>query len=226
MVVSQYRRVRAEAQQKDVVCNKTVFRRSRVSEAKWSPLNDVAELFTGYPFRAAVRNAPGGTLPVVQLQDLAFPAGDLPESIVRVSNADGRYDNYLLEPTDLLFQARGARHAAALVRLKQPAISLPGLHIIRPDPKRVLPEYLVWCINHPSTQAAIAALAQGTHQPFVSKQSLAKVQIPVPPMTTQHQIAEIDQLRAEERRLAAELAEAKDTLVHSATWQVATGQGT
>jgi restriction endonuclease S subunit len=113
-----------------------------------------------------------------------------------------------------------------LVRLKGPVISLPGLHIIRPDPNDVLPEYLAWCINHPNTQAAIAAAAQGTHQPFVSKQSLAKVQIPVPTMAIQRQIAEIDRLRAEERRLALELAEAKDALVHSTTWTAVTSEET
>lgn len=197
-----------------------------MSEVKWSPLGAVAGLFTGYPFRTAVRNEPGGTLPAVQLQDLAFRGDELPESVVRVSNADGRYDDYLLEPTDLLFQARGSRHAAELVRMKGPVISLPGLHIIRSDPNRVLPEYLAWCINHPNTQAAIAAVAQGTHQPFVSKQSLTKLRIPVPTLAIQRQIAEIDRLRAEERRLAAELAEAKDMLVHGVTWRAVTGKET
>lgn len=194
-----------------------------MSKTRWRPLAEIAELLTGYPFRTSVRNEPGGTLPVIQLQDLATAEGNFPESVVRVSNHDGQYDRYLLQPTDLLFQARGMKHAAAVVRLQRPMISLPGLHIIRPDMNAVIPDYLAWCINHPTMQAAIASVAQGTHQPFVPKQSLAKLQIPVPPLDTQRHIAEIDRLRAEEGRLAEELAKANDALIQSATWRAAIG---
>src|SRR6202011_2039090 len=110
------------------------------------------------------------------------------------------------------------KHAVGVVALSRPAISVPGLHVIRPDKKRVLPHYLMWCINHPRTQAAIAAVAQGTHAPFVSKQSLGRVRVPLPPLAVQHRIVEVNRLRENERQLAAQLSQAQDSLVASATW--------
>src|SRR5581483_64176 len=103
-----------------------------MSETRWIELSRLAELLTAYPFRTSVRSEPGGNIPVIQLQDLATPDGGLPESVVRVANLDGRYDKHFLQPTDLLFQARGHKHAAAVVRLEHRMISMPGLHIIRP----------------------------------------------------------------------------------------------
>ena len=194
-----------------------------MSETRWIELSRLAELLTAYPFRASVRSEPGGNIPVIQLQDLATPDGGLPESVVRVANLDGRYDKHFLQPTDLLFQARGHKHAAAVVRLEHRMISMPGLHIIRPKVDAMLPDYLAWCLNHPRIQAAIATVGQGTHQPFVSKQSLAKVMIPAPPIETQRRIAETARLWAKERLLAAQLIEAKDALVDSATWHAAVG---
>lgn len=193
-----------------------------MSKTRWIELSRLAELLTAYPFRASVRSEPGGDIPIIQLQDLATSDGRLPESVVRVTNPDGRYDKHFLQPTDLLFQARGYKHAAAVVRLERRMISMPGLHIIRPKADAV-PDYLAWCLNHPRIQATIATVGQGTHQPFVSKQSLAKLAIPVPPIGTQRRIAEIARLRAQERLLAAQLTEAKDALVDSATWHAAVG---
>jgi hypothetical protein len=88
----------------------------------------------------------------------------------------------------VVIQARGFRHPAALVQLDVPAISAPGLHLLRPDLEQITSSYLVWCLNHPKTQAAIAAVAQGTHAPFIAKQAMARVEIPVPPLATQHRV--------------------------------------
>jgi hypothetical protein len=187
----------------------------------WPELKSVAELSSGYPFRSAVRPEPGGDIAVVQLYDLASPDISLSESVARVSNFEGKYQRYLLRVGDVLFQARGSVHRAAVVLLNTPAISSPGLHVLRPRTNLILSDYLAWCVNHPRIQAAIATVAQGTHAPFVSKQSLGALQIPMPPLAVQHRIAEVSRLRDRERQLAARLSEAQDSLVDGATWQAA-----
>jgi hypothetical protein len=187
----------------------------------WMPLSAVASLFVTYPFRGAVKSEPGGAVAVVQLQNVGKGDQALDDSVARVDNRDGKYDRYLLIPGDVVIQARGFRHPAALVQLDVPAISAPGLHLLRPDLEQITSSYLVWCLNHPKTQAAIAAVAQGTHAPFIAKQAMARVEIPVPPLATQHRVAEVDRLRQIERDLAARVAAARDSFVDGATWQAA-----
>jgi Type I restriction modification DNA specificity domain len=190
---------------------------------KWSQLNSVAELLGGYPFRSAVRSEPGGEIAVVQLQDLATPGVSLPASVPCVSNESGRYERYLLRVGDVLFQARGWAHPAATVAADIPAISSPGLYVLRPRAELVLADYLAWCINHPKIQAAIGKVAQGTHAPFVAKQSLGLLEIPLPPLSVQHRIAEADRCRANDRLLTAALLKARETVVDGVTWEAAVG---
>jgi hypothetical protein len=174
-----------------------------------------------HPFRAAIRSEPGGDLAVIQLQDAARAAHELGESVPRLCNRDNIYDKHLLKHGDVLIQARGFRNPAAVVAVEFPAISAPGLHVLRPDPEQVLPEYLAWCLNHSKTQAVIASVAQGSHAPFIAKQTLARVQIPVPPLPVQAQIVGVDQLRRQQRQVALELVEERDLVANERAWQAA-----
>jgi hypothetical protein len=187
----------------------------------WVPLGSAAALAGGYPFRGAVRSEPGGDVAVVQLQEASQADGEPHPSVPRMSNRDHKYDRHLLNPGDVLIQARGHRNPAAVVRLGAPAISAPGLHVLRPHTDRLTSSYLVWCLNHPKTQAAIASVAQGTHAPFISKQALSSLLIPVPPLAVQQRIAEVDGLRGHERLLVAQLEAAQDSLVNGVTWEAA-----
>jgi hypothetical protein len=195
-----------------------------MSEMSWIELGQIAELLTGYPFRAGLPAVPDGDLAVVQLHHVAEPGRPLPKSVIRVSNQGGRYDRYLLKINDILFHARGLRHPAGVINPLEPAISAPGLYVIRPDPERVIPQYLAWCINHPQLQSAIAAVAQGTHAPFVSKKAMAAIRVPLPRHGTQRDVVQIQELRETERWTAERLSRAQDSLVHSATWRTAIGE--
>lgn len=191
------------------------------ARAEWAALNQVADLSGGYPFRSAVRTQAGGTIAVVQLQEASRLADELGESVPWVTNEEGKLNRFFLRRDDVLIQARGFRHPAAMVMLEVPAISAPGLHMLRPRAGRITSGYLAWCLNHPKIQTAIAALAQGSHAPFIAVRTLGTVPIPVPPIAVQRRIAEVDELRRHERELAAQLAAAQDDLVNAATWEAA-----
>ena len=185
-------------------------------------LTQVIDFIGAYPFRAAVRSESDGDVAVIQMADASLaPHQDLGRTVPLLRNQEGKFNRYLLKPGDVLIQARGFRNPAALVSLGSPAIAAPGLHALRSRPKHILPEYLHWCLNHPKIQSAMAEVAQGTHAPFISKQSLMKVQIPVPSLTVQHNIVHVDQLRQNERQLAEQLAAARDQLVNETTWRAA-----
>lgn len=188
----------------------------------WTQISAIATYIGSYPFRGAVRTEPGGVIAVVQLKD-AGSSDDLGPAIPRVANQDGKYDRYLLQPGDVLVQARSTRrHLAGLVHLQEPAIAAPGLHALRPNPGSLTSAYLTWCLNHPKTQAAIAAVAQGTHAPLLSKQALMDLRIPLPSPLEQQRIADVITTREHERQLVARLEARKDELLNARTWDAAT----
>jgi restriction endonuclease S subunit len=188
----------------------------------WRYLADVADVFTGYPFRGKVYPEEGGDLAVVQIKDVDAAAGLRLENLIMLRDERGKYGRYLLEAGDVLFQSRGNHHPVAVVRDGMHGIAALGLHIIRPNKKHLRPEYLAWFMNYPQTQAKLKDAARGSYIPFVAKGDLAAFSIPIPSLEVQDRIGRIDQLRRQERQLVSRLNELMQEHTNAATWVAAT----
>ena len=181
-------------------------------------LGTVADISTGYPFRTRVEPEEGGDLVLVQIRDLDGAEGFTTIGTIMLRSDHGKYQRYLLEAGDLLFQSRGSRHPVAMIKAGTRGIAAPGLHVIRPYAAHVLPQYLAWWLNHPTSQLRIREdLARGSYVPFVSKRDLEGLQVPVPSLQTQQRIVEVDELRRTELRLSGRLNELTQQLVDAAT---------
>jgi hypothetical protein len=191
-----------------------------------TPLGTIAEVSTGYPFRTRVEPEEGGDLILVQIRDLDGAEGFTTAGTIMLRSDHGKYQRYLLEAGDLLFQSRGSRHPAVMIKAGTRGVAAPGLHVIRPHTAQVLPEYLAWWLNHPTSQLRIREdLARGSYVPFVSKRDLERLQVPVPSLSTQKQIVEVDALHRTELRLCARLEKLTQQLVDAATLTAAMSKG-
>jgi restriction endonuclease S subunit len=183
-----------------------------------TPLGNVADVSTGYAFRKKVQPEEGGDVVLVQLKDMDGAEGVSGAGTVTLRNEGGKYERYLLQAGDLLFQSRGSRHPVAIVEAGIRGIAATGLHTIRPDARRVRPDYLAWWLNQPTSQAKFKNdLARGTYIPFVSKADLLAFHVPVPSLDVQRQIVEVDRLRRQERALREQLDTLTQQLVDGAT---------
>jgi len=81
-------------------------------------------------------------------------------------------------------------------------IAAAPLMLLRVSDDRVIPAYVRWFINHPKTQASLSNLAAGTYVQTVGKAGLEGLEIPVPPLERQRQIAELADLAAQEQKLS------------------------
>ena len=86
-------------------------------------------------------------------------------------------------------------------------------YILRPDPSRVLPEYLAWFINQPPAQAFLAQQSRGTLVKLLPKSVFEELEVPVPPLAVQRQVMDIEHLRAREEGLLKRLIAARRRLV-------------
>lgn len=185
-----------------------------------SRLADVADVRTGYPFRGKVMDDPNGEVAVVQMKDVN-DGGRLDASgclRIREEPAHGRH---FLKQGDVLLQSRGAKFPAGVVDVEIHGIAALGLHVLRPGPE-LLPAYLAWVMNHPTTRESLRGIARGSYIPFLSKADLANLEIPVPPLRTQQKIVEVATLEREAARLASDLQNMQNEYAAAITWRAAT----
>ena len=183
-------------------------RRNAVSTI--SVLGEVAEVQMGYPFRSRLEHEPLGDVAVIQMKDIDDTNLLHPEQATRVTLPHGKA-RHLLRTGDLVFRSRGRSNGAAhVVKELGPAVLAAPMLLVRP--RKVLPEYLCWFLNAPSTQAQLAAVAEGTSVRMISAEALKSLPVPVPPLDLQRRIAEISALAQQEHTLLAEIAALRQRL--------------
>ncbi len=179
-------------------------------------LGDLADVRAGYLTREAVRNNPAGTHCLLQIRDFnrertAVNAADM----VRIS-PESRASVCPLQPGEVVFLAKGANNFAAVVSdLPAPTLAASYFFILRPVPA-VLSGYLAWFLNHESTRALLTRLATtGAHMPIIRRDVLEAIEIPLPPITVQKAVADLDSLRLQEQALLSDLARKHQELISS-----------
>lgn len=158
----------------------------------------------GYSFRARLEHDPEGDVAVIQMKDIDEANLLRAEKAIRVALPKGK-THHLLREGDLLFRSRGRSNGAAMVPSDiPPAVLAAPMLLIRP--RKVLPNYLCWFINAPSTQAQLSAHAEGTSVRMISAEALKALQIPLPPVEMQQRIVQAALLAEQEQSLLTRIA--------------------
>src|SRR5207247_1461854 len=107
-------------------------------------LKDVAEIRTGYPFRAKVEPVPQGSHAVIQIKDFDPDRRLLTEGLDRVQFTKP-VDKHLVREGDVLFLSRGHRPFASAVPAGLPAtVAASYFFVLKVTDKDVSPDYLAW----------------------------------------------------------------------------------
>lgn len=135
-------------------------------------------------------------------------------------NFTGDVSRLQLEAGDLLFRPRGVSTQAIYVEsVVQPCIlAAPLVRIRIKNPKQTYGWYLHWLLNSPAVQRDINAQARGSMIRMVSMESLRNLQIPMPPIRVQREIAEVARLLREERALSEALMEKNKAYAEQVLW--------
>lgn len=144
---------------------------------------------------------------IVYLQAKHFDeAGNLRGSLHPDIKADYITEKHLLRTGDILFAAKGTKNFATVFEnLNKPTVASTSFFVIRLTQKNVNPHFLVWYLNHPSTQKLLKGKAIGTSIVSISKAVLEEMEIPVPDIKTQKTILQIAKLRNEEINLKQQI---------------------
>lgn len=170
-------------------------------------LKDVATVFMGATFRSRCEPSSTGNVQLIQMKDLKGDNFVHLDSAIRVDFIKPR-GNHLAQVNDIIFRSRGQVHTAALIaeNVKDAIVAAP-LFRIRVDSKVILPEYLLWWINQPSTQRALGRNLQGSAVMMIDKKALEYLEVIVPPLEQQRKIATLFSLSNREQRLLENIKE-------------------
>lgn len=147
---------------------------------------------------------------IVYLQAKHFDINGKLNSILHPDLKQGNLtEKHLLGEGDILFAAKGTKNFAALYENeKQPAVASTSFFVIRIQGgfrNKILPEFLVWLINHPNLQNFLKAKAIGTSIVSISKTVLEELEISIPNLQTQKAILKIKELRNTEIKLKQQI---------------------
>lgn len=123
---------------------------------------------------------------------------------------------YQVSRGDILVVARGQDHRAHHIDQDLTnALAAATFYIVRPNPSRVLPGFLAWWLNLPRVQAQIAARSQGTNIALISREELASLHVPTPPLPMQLNIDRVASLWRKKKSLQSHLDEKREHYIHA-----------
>jgi hypothetical protein len=169
-------------------------------------LKEIAEVKMGVSFRMRLEPDPTGEIAVIQMKDIDDTTLLHAEDLIRVRMPDYKKESHFVQKGELLFRSRGLTNTTSLVATDLPHTVLAApMILIRVNMDILMPVYLQWFLNLPTTQATLAKKAEGTSVRMISKATLDTLEIPTPPLVRQKEIVEFANLVAEEERLTQEL---------------------
>lgn len=123
-------------------------------------------------------------------------------------------EKHFLTKGDVLFSSKGFRNFAVTINDEMlPAVASTSFFVIRITNDKILPEYLKWYLNQPSSLQVLSAFARGTAIPSITKGVLGDLEISIPSIEKQKMILKIDNLTSHEKRLKLKITSLREAQI-------------
>lgn len=178
----------------------------------------------GYTFRGSLKESTQGNTAIIQMKD-ASQEGVAQISQFARAQLEQLPEHYLLRPGDLIFRSRGLVNTTALIcgPLERTICIAPLMFIRVTATDTTLPAYLQWFINLATTQETMSAYARGTIVRMISAESMAGLEVVLPPLERQAKIIATIELNQQILALETTLANRRKSYTEEALLQFAKG---
>jgi restriction endonuclease S subunit len=124
-----------------------------------------------------------------------------------------KLQKYFLQKGDVLVASKGYDHfAVAYKEIIKPAVASSMFIVLRIENKElVLPEFLVWFLNHAKTQTILSGTSKGTDLPSLRKNDIGDLEITLPTIQIQKLILKVHALRQKEKALKKQIETLRET---------------
>jgi len=177
-------------------------------------LASIADIQVGYQARSGIQNESDGTYRLIQGKDFDSSHNLKIDNIKRF-NPERIPQIYSVIKGDILFQARGLEHFAyCLTDSLENTVAAGTFYIIRVKNNNVLPRYLAWWINQVPARSYLQSQAGETSISYVSKFTISKLTVKIPPIEVQANIVKVMALWQCEKELHDQYENLKDRMIN------------
>ena len=185
-------------------------------------LKNIASVQMGYSFRSGLKPEQTGNIAVIQMKDLTEDNLVDQHSLLLIKLNDFK-EHHKAELNDLVFRSRGQTNTAALIDVNiGPSVVAAPLLRIRIEKNSILPAYLCWFINQPSSQMFIQSKSNSSAMRMTGKSVLEDLEIVLPSIEIQQQIITLEKLSSQEQHLMSKLCNKKRQLMNKILIELAT----
>jgi len=180
---------------------------------KDASLKTLMDIQMGYQAKAKIKEEARGTHRLIQSKDFdsfhRLRSGNLTTFF-----PERKPETYSVRKGDVLFQARGVVHFAYCIEddLKD-TLAAGSFYILRTKNENLLPQYLAWWLNQSKAQAYFQSQARGAGMSFISKSTLSRLQVQIPPLSVQKKVVKMVTLAKHEQFLLDRLSSLRSRLV-------------
>lgn len=171
-------------------------------------LDSIAEIRMGATMRGrdATRPVPDGRFSFIRNGDISQDGSFDQDNLVRIDPNEPFNESLILKEGDVLFPNRGTRTTAlAFPGSESPTIVGSQFFILRPNPKKVWPEYLAWFLRSETAHQHFEGRRKGSYVQIIQSKDLGELNIPLPPLSAQRTVVETARLAHQERILSEKL---------------------
>lgn len=196
-------------------------------------LSDVAEIRTGFTFREKVEELQTGNAHIVQIKDVrslrdqtysqSLYSDDLPRiNMPAKINAPLNIGSVLLPSRGEYYRAfyfLGRRDKS----LDLPVIASSQFLILIPKTEELLPEYLCWYLNQPTTQHELSNKSQGSNIPMLTITKVSSLELELLSLEKQKQIIQLNYIWEQEQALTQKLLQNREQMMRGMFQQLLKG---
>jgi len=161
-------------------------------------LEDVATVRAGIPSREIDRPSDDGVIPVKVIN----PAALVGTYLSKVEGEDASLlgpvaTRHGLKEGDILTPSRGVFRASLLEKEPEQLsggfqlVAGPLCHVVRVDDAKADPAYVAWVLCTPTVRAKMTSTARGAAVRLYSRDALAEIDFPLPPLDMQRKLARV-----------------------------------
>lgn len=170
-------------------------------------LSEVVNIKSGFQGRPSA----GNIFRQIKLKDVD-KEGNIDFKNLTEFECENMPSRFLLKANDIIFKAKCAENSAALIEedLKDVFATAHFLVITVNDTEKLDPSYLVTYLNSEMAQSYFKTNAQGATVPMIRLSTLQELEIKIPPIEKQREIAKAYQLVKEEKATMEQLIQNRE----------------
>lgn len=183
-------------------------------------LKELVVVLSGYPFRSKIDDEPSAEACVVQMRDIGNDHKINWDTLVR-AHPKGRKKPDWLDNGDVLFLSKGNNNPAILVEgIPSPCVCSPQFYLLKKKVDDIDSEYLAWIMNQEPSQDYFRSNREGSGTLSVRRSVLENLEIPVPPLSVQRDMVQLQYMVKREEELQAKLLENRMQMIESCVFKL------